>query len=152
MSSPTKTWIAVVLAIACAYFLYYNIAQIVDSGKALGDVHGPNSLKAAGVLDCDIWVGMIGTGCLLALYLIGTLIIFLNKREKTHLTKGSLTCYILVGVFILLAFASSSMAFVEYGKPPMTIFITTLTLSAFRLLLLGAMMGCGIHALRDDHS
>lgn len=157
MASPTKTWISVILGITVAYFLYYNIAQIVDAAKALDNRGGPKPLWVAGLIDADIMVGLIGTGVLLALYAIASLVIFLNKHEKPQFHRGQLICYILIGVFLLLSFASSCMAFVEkaainsFHNPDGTL-ITTIVLSSFRLLLAGGIVGCGVHALKHDHS
>lgn len=157
MSSPTKTWISVILGITVVYFLYYSIAQIVDSAKALENQGGPKPLWTAGIMDCELYVGLIGTGCLIALYIIATLVIFLNKREKHPMYKGQLICYIMIGVLLALAFASSSMVFVEryVGHPmgnPDSVLITTIVLSCFRLLLAAGIVGCGVHALKHDHS
>ena len=157
MSSPTKTWVSVILGIVVAYFVYYNVTQIVDSAKALENKGGPKPLWAAGIMDCDVYVGMIGTGALLGLYAIASMAIFFNKQEKHTMFKGQLICYILIGVFLALAFATSAMAFVErkVGHPagnPDSVLIATIVLSCFRLLLGGAIVGCGIHALKHDHS
>ena len=157
MASPTKTFVSIILGIVVVYYLYYSTTQIVDASRGLENKGGPKSLWAAGLIECDIWLGTIGGGALLALYAIACLAIFLNKKEKPHFYKGQLICFILIGVFLALAFTSSAMAFVEqavdtpFGNPD-TIFIATMALSCFRLLLGGAIVGCGIHSLKHDHS
>ncbi len=157
MSSPTKTWVSVILGITVAYFLYYNITQLIDASKALENKGGPKPLWTASIMDCDIWVGLLGTGVLLVLYAIASMVIFLNKREKHVMQKDQVVCYILMGVFLGIAFTTSAMTFVErnVGHPmgnPNSVLIATIVLSCFRLLLAGGIVGCGIHTLKHDHS
>jgi hypothetical protein len=155
MASPIKTWTSVLLGIAVAYFLFFNIAQIVDNAKMLSQTQGIVNMatEAAMDMETEIAMGMTGTGVLIALYIVATLAIFLNK-EKPVLTKSQLTCYIMMGVMLLIAFLTSAMALVElYGHvvgKPKTVFIVTLAMAAFRLLLLGGILGCGVHAIRNN--
>jgi hypothetical protein len=155
MASPLKSWISVLLGILAVYALYYNVAQIVDASRALRDEKGPLSLRAAHLAECDIYVGLIGTGALIAIYLLATLVLFLHKRERPHLDKGQTICYAMIGVLLALSFVSSSMAFVEdlhKSSPKNHMIDITLVLSCVRLVMAAAIVGCGIHVLKHDHS
>lgn len=155
MASPLKTWVSILLGIVVAYYLYYNVAQIVDAGRAMRDQKGPLSLRANHLVECDIYVGMIGTGALLALYILASLIIFFHKRERPHLDKGQTICFVMIGVLLSLSFISSSMGLVEElhkSGHPDHLLVAIAVLSVVRLLMAGAIVGCGIHVLKHDHS
>jgi hypothetical protein len=156
MASPIKTWMSVIVGIAIAYFLFYNITQIADNARALenpmGSGLGPNPLAVAASVQADWYIGMGGTGILLVLYGIACLSIFLNKHEQPTLSKSQRTCFIMVGVLLLISFLTSSMAFVELvaAKRPEAVLITSLVLASFRFLLLGGIVGCGVHAIKNN--
>ena len=155
MASPLKSWISVLLGMVVAYYVYYNVAQLVDAGRALRDQKGPLSLRAAHVADCDIHLGLIGTGILIFVYLLASIVIFNHKHERPHLDKGQHICFIMIGVLLLLSFVSSSMAFVEElykGGNADNVLIATMVLSCVRLVMAGAIVGCGVHVLKHDHS
>ena len=158
MASPAKTWISVILGIIVAYFLYYNVSQIVDAAKAL-DTDGAQKLVwANGVAECDMWVGMIGTGTLIFLFAIASMVIFLNKHEPHPFHyRSQLACFIAMGALLGVSLISSAMVFVEkspsrpFGNTN-TVLIIALAMASLRLFIGGAIVGCGIHALRHDHS
>lgn len=158
MASPAKTWISVILGIVVAYFLYYNVSQIVDVAKALDNDGAQKLMWANGVAECEMWVGMVGTGTLVVMFVIAAMVIFLNKQEPHPFhTQSQFACFIAVGALLGVSLISSAMVLVE--KSPSrpfgdtnTVLIITLAMASLRLLIGGAIVGCGIHALQHDHS
>jgi ABC-type polysaccharide/polyol phosphate export permease len=152
MASPTRTWMSVLLGLVVVFFLFYNVSQIVDIVWAWNAPISQKMTSIPALLDTDRRLGMSGEGVLLVLYIIAGLCIFLNRHEKPHWTSSQLTCFILFGVFLGLAFVASSMSFVEgmtQGKRPNHVLIGEACLAAFRLLLLGGLIGCAVHVLKS---
>ena len=92
MASPTRTWTSLIIGLAIAYFLFYNIAQIVDCARAFENPiisNEPDPMAAAVSMETDWYLGMIGTGVLMLIYVIACLSIFLNKHEKPVFLKIS---------------------------------------------------------------
>lgn len=150
MASPTRTWTSLLLALAMLYFLYYNVLQLVDVGRALDMPISTKMLTISGAVDTDRILGMGGAGVLIGIYVLACLCIFLPKHDKHRMVKSQLRCFIMIGICLLLAFTTSAMSYVEMAIKgnPETILIAEVALASTRLLLLGGIIGCAAHVLK----
>lgn len=153
MASPTRTWTSILLALVIVYFLFLNLTQLFDLGRALTSPIASKMMGIAQSTDADKYLGLPGIGALLLLYGIAAMSMFLNKQEKPNFTRSQLIAFIMIGVLLGVAFLSCAMAFVEThlkNPKPEGVLIAEMVLAGFRLLVMGGIIGCSVHVLKNN--
>jgi membrane-associated HD superfamily phosphohydrolase len=148
-----KTWTSVLLVLVICWALFFNISLIVESADL---IENKSRSKIGGlgiVAGSELIVGLIGTGTVLLFFIIACLAIFLNKHERPNMDKSQKACYISMGVLLGISLLTHLQILItrnlKSGDLTST-FTLTIVVSALRLLIAGAVVGCGVHAIKNN--
>ena len=150
MSSPAKTWTSVLIGLAIAFYLFYNVIQLANGVLALRDQGADKVIDSAVIVYEDLSIGLGGTGVLALLFIIACLVIFLGK-EPHSMQKSQRVCFWMIGALILFSMILSFSTYVELvlDAQPKAIAVTSTAFSCARLCILAAIVGCGVHVARN---
>ena len=149
MASPLKTWTSVFLILVACWAVAFNCLQFYTVTESHLNPNFVPSVAAATVGKQEVLPGLVGTGILILFLAISALVVFTHRHERPRFRRSQMVCYVLVWVGLVLTAALHLVGWAiaqDRTHPKLTLNLN-LALSSLRILIGGAIVGCGVHAL-----
>lgn len=150
MASPTRTWISIFLVMAACWYLFFNIDQTVISLKGLNHpMVSPQGVRTE-LAHQEMVPGLIGHGILLFFFILGTILVMTNGHERPNFQKSQIWSWIgMLGLLLLTTIIHFMLRYYDHQKSPQTYFKLCLGMNVLRMVLLGGILGTGIHVMQN---